>query len=384
MKPVCEHIRLQGLGAEKQLTALQAMGYTLYDIRRADVRTVEFGYARKDGESIRAYLRHRGFICTVLPPRGTAKKLADFKRLYPLTVLSLVMLLLLSLSMQFIWRVEINGAGAYIGEVRAFLQEENIRAGQLMESVDLKFLAEKLTYRLPKVAWVRASFKGLTLSIDVTQGVPMPPIETEGGNGSIVAARDGVIENIQVYAGTAAVKSGDTVKKGDVLIYGYERGSNELLIPVRARGKAIARAYVKASASVSSASYQTYRTGNTASQLYFHLQGFSFTLSDAPSFLTSEYESAYVPLCGAWLPLLLERRTVHETYLEPVSSDESALKADVARLSLQNLALLLAKNDEIIDKWLDYSMIEGGIILATATAEVRTDVALFSPDETPE
>lgn len=383
MRPVCEHIRLQGLGVEKQLTALQKMGYTLCDVRRMDIRTIEFGYEKKHGDDIRAYLTQRGFTCTLLPPRGAAKHLSSFRTFYPLTVFSLCMLLILSISMQFIWRVDINGAGAYIGEVRAFLQEENIRPGRSMESINLKSLSEKLTYRLPRVAWVRASFKGLTLAIDVTQGVPMPDIETNGGNGNLIALQDGVIESIAVYAGTAAVKAGDTVQKGDILIYGHERGSNETLTPVRARGKVIARTYIEESAAISTASYQSCRTGNFKEQIYFHLPSFSFSFTPAPAYLTSEYESAITPLGGAWLPIYMEKRLVYEVYLEQNTPDMTVLQAEAARLAMQKLLLLCGENDEIIDKWLDYSMIEGGTILATATAEVWADIGLFSP-ETPD
>ena len=383
MRPACEHIRLQGLGAEKQLTALQKMGYTLRDIRRSDVRTVEFGYEKKHAEAIRAYLLQRGFTCTLLPPRGTAKDLERFRRHYPLTVLSLCMLLCLSIAMQFIWRIDIRGAGAYIGEVRAFLQEENIHPGRSMESIQLKEISEKLTYRLPRVAWVRASFKGLTLSIDVTQGVPMPDIESAGGNGHLLAAQDGVIESIAVYAGTPAVRAGDTVQAGDILIYGHERGSGETLTSVRARGEVIARTYVTESAAISAASYQSHRTGNCAKQIYFQFPFFSFSPSPAPDYLISEYESTFCPLGSAWLPVYIERRTVYETYLENTPPDTAALQAEAARLAMQKLLLSCAKNDEIIDKWLDYSMIEGGTILATATAEVRADIGLFSP-ETPD
>lgn len=383
MKPLCEHIRLTGLGAEKQISALQQMGYTLYDIRRLDIRTVEFGYAKTYSDEIRAYLSQRGFICTLLPPRGKAKKLLNFQLHYPLIVFFLCMLLILSLSMQYVWKIDVNGAGMYLGEIRSFLREENIHAGRIMASIDLKSLTEKLTYRLPRIAWVHASFKGLTLSIDITQGVPMPPIDTDGGNGNIIASQNGIIESIEVYAGTAAVKSGDTVKAGDVLIYGHERRSSDTLTSVRARGKVLACTYLKESAAISALSYQTHRTGNKASQIYLHFPGFSFTVSAIPAYLTTEHESVFYPLGGAWLPVRIEWRTVYETYLETISPDENALKTEVARLSMQKLSFLLSENDEIIDKWLDYSMIEGGIILATATAEVRTDIAIFSP-ETPD
>ena len=84
MKPVCRHIRLQGLGAEKQLTYLQQQGYTLYDIKRINLRTIEFGFLQKESASILTYLTERGFTCDPLPIRGTARKLQSLINQTPL------------------------------------------------------------------------------------------------------------------------------------------------------------------------------------------------------------------------------------------------------------------------------------------------------------
>ncbi len=383
MKPLCQHVQIEGLGAERQLVHLQRQGYTLYDIRRMDLRRMEFGFARKDSEKILTFLQERGFVCHPLPARGHARKLQVFKSQTPLLCFILCAVLALSVGMRFLWRVEIWGAGAYIGEVRTYLAENNLHVGRMLDSIDTKAIANDLTYRLPRVAWVRAAIDGLTLRIDVTQGVPAPPIESEGENGSIIARCDGVIDSIAVYAGTAAVKPGDSVKTGDILIYGHERGKDDALVSVRARGTVIAHTYISETATVSAKAYQTHRTGRQTEAVYAHLSFLQLPLTETPNYLISEYESQFLPVGGAWLPLQIEKRTVFETYLEEDFVDEEALKAEAARLCLQNLLLKRAKNDEIIDKWLYYSMIEGGILSATVKAEVRTEIGLFSP-ETPE
>ena len=383
MNNVRTYIRITGLGIEKQLSQLQNNGFTLCDIRRIDLRTMEFACRKRDSAGILEYLSKRGFSCNVLPPRGTAKTLQMLKDRTPLIIFLLSALFALSCAMRCIWRIEIVGAGPYIGEVRAFLQEESIFPGTVSDRISLKDLSARLTQRLPRVAWVRASFEGLTLKIAVTQGVPMPEIETQGGNGSVIAARDGVIESIAVYAGTAAVKPGDTVKAGDILIHGYERTSNEALIPVRARGKITALTYLTESASVSAKACETLRTGNRQTVTILHFPFFSCTVTDTPDYLTNEYESQFLPLGGAWIPVKIERRTVHEVYFSQQSPDENTLRAQAARLSMQKLLLLCAENDEIIDKWLYYSMIEGDFLSATVTAQIRTEIGIFSP-ETPE
>lgn len=102
MRPLCQHIRLQGLGAEKQLTRLQQMGYTLYDIRRIDLRTIELGFPVAASSTILSFLQERGFTCTPLPARSTLKQLLFLKSRTPLLIFFCCTLLLLSFSMRYV------------------------------------------------------------------------------------------------------------------------------------------------------------------------------------------------------------------------------------------------------------------------------------------
>lgn len=383
MKPPCRHIRLQGRGAEKQLTRLQNMGCTLYDIQKTAPDTLEIGFPASCADSVIPFLTARGFSVVPLPPRGTARQLHTARQHLSLVLFFAAALLALYLSTRCIWRIEITGAGAYAGEVRTFLLEENISAGRLISAIDLNTLEQKLTYRLPRVAWVRIYRQGLTLHIDITEGMPQPLTADDGQNGDLIAARDGVIASVSVYAGTAAVQPGDTVKAGDVLIYGYERRENETACAVHARGKITARTYLSETVRLSAETYQSIRTGCSSNTCWLHFPFFSLPLSPAPAYLTSEYESDFIPVGGAWFPLEIEKRTVFEVYLQREKADESALREEAYRLCLQNLLPQCAKDDEIIDKWLYYSMIEGGILSATVILEVLADIGLFSP-ETPE
>ena len=187
MRPVCQHIRIVGAGIDRQLIALEKQGFTLYDIRKINLKSAQFGFAAADGDQIRDFLTARGFSVTVLPPQGSAKHIRSLQSNAFLICLSLCALLLLSFSMRYVWHIEVRGAASYIGEIRLFLDEEGICPGIPAEKINTKQLSEALTRRLPKVAWVRVYLKGLALHIDVTHGVPMPLIETEGGNGNIGA-----------------------------------------------------------------------------------------------------------------------------------------------------------------------------------------------------
>ena len=82
---------------------------------------------------------------------------------------------------------------------------------------------------------------------------------------------------------------------------------------------------------------------------------------------------------AAWLPIWVERQTIYEVALEENPRDEQALQHESGRLAMQKLLTFCGGSDEIIDKWLDYSMIEGGNIMAVATAEMQMEIGRFLP-----
>ena len=89
-------------------------------------------------------------------------------------------------------------------------------------------------------------------------------------------------------------------------------------------------------------------------------------------------ETKSFPLAGAWAPVWLDRETYLEAALEMGRRDAEEVKAEGARAALQALNRALA-GAETVDKWINFSMIEGDTILTEATAEVRRDIGRFQP-----
>ncbi|MBQ7455321.1 MAG: sporulation protein YqfD [Clostridia bacterium] len=370
----------KGLGLERLLEALRKQGIPLYDVRREGPRRLSFSCPMQLSKQAEDAADRLGFTLEPLPPRGWLYRLLRVKARLPLAAAALFAALTVALAMQFVWRMEIIGAGVYAGEVRTLLREQEIGPGVFRAAVDTRALCEALLDRLPRVAWVRVRVSGVTLVIDVTQGVPSPALESTGNSGDIVADRDGVIRHIDVYSGTAAVRTGQTVRKGDLLIRGEEKSSLDgATVPVRARGNITADEWVQASAAVSLLEIQSVPTGNSATQTLLGTPWGSLALTPEPDYLTCDTETVRVPLGGAWFPLWIEHATYSEVALEAIPRDISAVQAEAGTLALQKLLILCGGSDEMIDNWLDFSMIEGDTVIAAATALVRRQVGVFVP-----
>lgn len=364
---------LSGLYAEKLLNAAGKQGITLdRAVRNAD-RTIGVRCSPKAYAALSRLAEEKGYVLSPERPVGLLRWIRAFWHRKGLLIGAGLCAGLMIWAMGFLWHINIENAGAYGGEVRLFLEEKGIQPGLRRREVDLSALREQLEWRLPEVKWVRAEFSGVSLCIRLEEGTPPPEIEGLEGSGNLIASEDGLLMELITYAGTPVAKAGDFVHKGDLLIKGEERGKEGKIIPVQARGKAVARLWITARAEASLLQYESVPTGRSAVQRVIQLPFLSIALDDQPNFLTWDLQRYDQKICGAWFPITVRREHYLEIALERTQRniEETRQEAGKAALRLLNQGLI---HENIIDKWIEFRMIEGDTIAAEATAEIYRDI----------
>lgn len=362
-----------GLSVEKLLNEARKQGIAFSRVKREKNRSVLLRCSPKDYEAFSALAREKGFEVSPAQPVGFMRVEKSMAKRVGLLAGALIAIGLLIWALGYVWEVRIENAGAYLGEVRLFLEEQGVRPGIRRSSVSLPTLRENLEWRLPKVKWVRAEWEGVSLVVRLEEGVPPPETASNEGSGDVVAAADGLIQRITTYAGTPQVKAGDFVKAGQTLILGEERGKDGSVHPVKARGEVIARQWLSVRARVPTTEYLSDATGRETTRMVLQTPWFSWTGEDTPDYLTSDFSLETVPVGGAWLPVWLRRETYAEVSLRKQSRDLTEVKREGAEMAI--FALNQATiHDETVDKWINFSMIEEDTITVTATAEILKDI----------
>ena len=106
---------------------------------------------------------------------------------------------------------------------------------------------------------------------------------------------------------------------------------------------------------------------------------FSFPASpDTPDFLASNAYITQTPVGGCFFPVWRRPTVYREVSLEYARRPEAEVRAEAGDAALGRLKTLLY-GYEIIDKWVDYCMIEDDTLAATATAEWLMDIAGPAP-----
>ena len=122
-----------------------------------------------------------------------------------------------------LWNVQFDG-NCYYGKekIERFLSEKNIRCGMRMSDIDCAALSADIRSSFPRVTWASCEIDGCDLIIHIKENILIEE-DTEQITGAydLVAEKDGIVEKILIRQGIAQVETGQSVKKGDILISGY-------------------------------------------------------------------------------------------------------------------------------------------------------------------
>ena len=146
-------------------------------------------------------------------------------------ILSLVIsIALTALLSSVVWDIRISGNEEISEEaIEEGLSELGFDIGSFWCFTNRGKLESDFLLNNPEIAWINLNRRGTVAYIRVIENKTESPEieEPKVGYSNIVAKYDCVIEEITVKSGTAVVKVGDAVKKGDLLVAGvlpYESG----------------------------------------------------------------------------------------------------------------------------------------------------------------
>ena len=303
-------------------------------------------------------------------------RLADLlKRRWLLSAALIVAGLCVTVASQLMWRVEIQDAGVYQADLERYLSDQRIKPVTWKRSIDLSALRDELEWRYPKVAWVECGWRGMTLKVTLVEGVAQGETQSYSGAGDVVALRDGVVDSVITMAGTAQVKAGDVVHKGQILILGQERTGDDMVRPVAARGQVLARVWDGTAVRMSALETVTEYTGQSQEVWTVTCPWFSLWTPAPSQFEEQDVSVREIPLGGLFFPLSyrVEKRLEADKAVKPRDMEQLKTEAGIAAMRL--LRQKIGIHDDLVDKWVDYCMIEGEILEAVGIGERLVDIA---------
>lgn len=258
-------ILVEGYFLEKFINICIHRQIFLWDIKKLKNSSMRLKVSIPGFKMIKPVARKTRCRVRIIKKRGIPFTLNRYKRRKAFLIGAAAFVVLIYTLTSFIWTIEITGNVKVEQEqLLQKLEAMGIKPGVVKFGVDTKTIAGDLMLEIKELAWIGVTVRGTKIKIEVEERRTPPELVAKDVPCDIIAAKDGLVKSVVVKAGQEAVKPGDTVMHGQVLISGAVATKNEQINTrlVHAIGSVKARTWYEASRVVNIKVYDKERTGN--------------------------------------------------------------------------------------------------------------------------
>lgn len=243
----CVYFTADGGFAERFINICTALGIQLWGIRRKShgltACTTIDGYRK-----IKKAARSSGMRVRIRKKVGLPFVIRKYESHTGLFVGFFAVLLILSIMSDRIWVVNINGNTTVDSEkIAEVFSDAGLRIGVKKNKFDASDINSDAVLSIGELSWASINIDGSVAEIEVREAMHRPSLEKYYGTSNLVASKDGQVEIIEPYKGSAAVKSGQTVMQGSLLVSGISHVKSGMSVFNDADGYVVARTKISVS-----------------------------------------------------------------------------------------------------------------------------------------
>lgn len=228
---------------ERFINLCTAEGIPLWDMRKSGekifAKTTVSGYKK-----IRMPARKSSMRVRMVKKHGIPFAVDRALRHTGLVIGFSVMLVVLAFLSGRIWIIEVdNRTDIPSSEIVRAYENAGLKIG-ISKRTDIDTIRSDAIAQLEKASWTTVNISGSVATIKINEVNKVPELNRASGTSNIVALKDGQVEIIEPYRGSSAVKTGQTVMKGELLISGVTESRIQNYIFSDADGYVVASTYI--------------------------------------------------------------------------------------------------------------------------------------------
>lgn len=212
--------------------------------------------------------------------RGLPFLIHRYKKRKVFIVLLIIIVLLIGLSSNFVWNVDITEENnAEIENISQDIEEAGLKIGMLKSKINTKEVINQIRLKRNDIAWMGIELKGTNAIVKLVKAEEKPDIIDENEYCNIISNKNGIITKINAQAGTINVKVGDVIKEGDTLINGWMEGKYTGVRYVHAKGEIEAKVWYTKNIKIPYKATEQRETGNVENKYSLKINNFIINFS---------------------------------------------------------------------------------------------------------
>ena len=226
-----------------------------------------------------------------------------------------VVFLILSIVMRnFVWSVEIEGVNTLSeSALIAELEDNSLYVGAPLFSIDEVTCEHRLMQKNTDIGWMSLNILGTKAQVEIKEKVRKPEIVDYKTPCNIVAGSDGLITEMNTKQGSARIKAGSAVVKGQLLVSGAMVNALEEIDYVHSAARVLAETERKENFFVfCEVSYKSPSAELIRHRGLFLFMDFPLDFTSADKENTVRFETKKVFINNTLLPLGMEKEYITE------------------------------------------------------------------------
>ncbi|NMM61944.1 sporulation protein YqfD [Clostridium sp. P21] len=266
-------VEVRSLVPEKFINLLWENDVKIKNITKKDITTMNIDISLKDYGKLKSAAKRTRSKVKILERKGFAFFLIKVKGRSALAAGIILFIGIIYYLSTFIWNIEItvdHNLTPY--EIRQQLKSCGITPGINKRNINVYEIEENLMKNNANIMWVKARVEGAKLKVSAMERQSPPNIAVDDKPCDLVAKKDGEVIRVYTKAGTSAVKRGDMIRKGQIIVKG-EQGNENSTYPVHAVGSVICRTFYEETKDVKIDTLKKERTGRKDQSIYIKISG---------------------------------------------------------------------------------------------------------------
>lgn len=359
-------VSLEGYYIERFINICTNQKITIWNLKREKNVKLLFNVGINDYKKAVKIAKKTKCKSKIIRKRGFPFFLHRYKKRKLFLGLLILLFILLGISSNFVWNIDITEEeNNQLEGIEQDIQEAGLKTGKIKSEINTKEIINKVRLKRQDIAWMGIEIKGTNAIVKLVKADSKPEIVDENDYCNIVSNKVGVITKISAQNGTAAVKVGETVKEGTVLINGWLEGKYTGIRYVHAKGEVEAKVWYTKSKKFLYHTTEMVDTGNMQNFYAIKLNNFKINFSKGVSkfqiYDTIDEERKFKISSDFYLPISIIKTTYKEQKKEEkVYTMEEAKNLGIQQLE-QELESEIEEKQNIVNKKINTYEKEDGL-----------------------
>ena len=219
------NISVEGYFIERFINICISKNILLWNMERKKSTYLNANIGIKEFKKIKQIAKKTKCKIKINRKKGMPFLINKYKKRKIFAIFLLFILILIFLSSNFIWNIEISG-NERIEEIDLLnlLNENGLYIGKVKKNIDTQKIINNIRLQREDIAWISIDLIGTNVIVKISESSEKPEIIDQEDYCNIVSDKEAVITKISAKTGTPLVKPGDVVTKGTVLVGGWMEG----------------------------------------------------------------------------------------------------------------------------------------------------------------